>query len=354
MKAPKEELLFFQRFDRLEIEVSPASELILSLFSAYNPRNETPPSWSRSLKRKLSSTSRNSLKIFFQGEVQLGLNSLRFLLSLKPPRTLNSLLNFLSSLPFTDFVHALLSRLDPGIPMLPEIIFKTYFKEPLSEEEEVQWEDFCARYSPDFLESLEGLVEGKFNQSSLSTLLSECWESFFQEEYFQIFPQLKREAEKIVSWANLGRVEFLSRIAPGLSFFNQVNKKDLVVSPTLYGRPFFYTQDSEDKFLLVVPALSPEENWIKNTTNSLFSAFKSLGDLTRIEILRLLSQRPMYAMEIARALSLSHPTVLHHLAALRAAGFVESQLREGNNYYRLIPERWEELYREFKEFLTRP
>ncbi|MGB9553909.1 MAG: hypothetical protein ACPL7L_05995, partial [bacterium] len=110
---------FFQRFDRLEIEVSPAPELILALFSAYSPLNEAPPSWSRSLQRKLSFKARKSLKFFFQREVQLGLNSLRFLLFLQPPRSLNSLLDYLGSLSFTQFVHALLARVDPGIPLLP-------------------------------------------------------------------------------------------------------------------------------------------------------------------------------------------------------------------------------------------
>jgi DNA-binding transcriptional ArsR family regulator len=353
MRVREEHPLFFKKFDRLEIEVSPASELILSLFSAYGARSETHPTWSRSLIRKLSPAARKSLKFFFEGEIQLGLNSLRFLLALKPPRSLDALLTHLSSLTFTDFVRILLSKVDPVVPLLGDIIFKIFAQKPLSEPEKAQWDDFAGRYSRNFVQNLKQLVEGEFNQISFGQLLSECWTDFFQGEYLQIFPLLEKEAAKISSWADLRRMEFLSRIAPGLSFSSNVSEKSLTVSPTFYGRPYFFTQESEASFLLIVPALSPEESLIDSTKASLFYAFKSLGDLTRIEILRLLNQRPMYAMEIARALSLSHPTVLHHLASLRAAGFVESELREGNNYYRLIPARWEELYREFREFLTK-
>jgi len=50
---------------------------------------------------------------------------------------------------------------------------------------------------------------------------------------------------------------------------------------------------------------------------------------------------------------LTHPTVLHHLASLRAAGFVITELKEGNNYYSLVPKKWEKLSEELKNFLTK-
>ncbi|MDK2888457.1 transcriptional regulator, ArsR family [Desulfofundulus australicus DSM 11792] len=50
--------------------------------------------------------------------------------------------------------------------------------------------------------------------------------------------------------------------------------------------------------------------------------FKALGDDTRREILRLLARRDMTAGEIARAFSLTRPTISHHLNILKEAGLV--------------------------------
>ncbi len=353
MKEKESSFYFAKKSDRLEIEVFPVSELILCLFSSFGARSETRPSWSRSLKRKLSSSARKSLKFFFEGEVQLGLGALRFLLDLDSPRTLYSFFSHLKSLSFQDFLKNLLSKLDPGLPLLGEIVLKIRSGKQLSEGEKAQWEDLSSRYSKDFLESLIDLGEGKFNQESLVELLEEVWEVFFLTDYPQIFPLLLKEAQRISSFTGLKRMEFLSRIAPGLSFSADLNQKEILVSPTFYGRPYFFTQENNRRFLLIFPVFPQEGNLDERKKASLYFAFKSLGDPSRMEIIKLLSKKPMYAMEISRALSLSHPTVLHHLASLRAAGFVQSELKEGNNYYWLVPRRWEELNREFLEFLTK-
>ncbi|WP_456419440.1 ArsR/SmtB family transcription factor [Thermovibrio sp.] len=57
-------------------------------------------------------------------------------------------------------------------------------------------------------------------------------------------------------------------------------------------------------------------------------ALKVLGEETRLKILRLLMERPLYVCEISAALGLSDPTVSVHLAKLRKFGFVEDR-REG-------------------------
>lgn len=55
--------------------------------------------------------------------------------------------------------------------------------------------------------------------------------------------------------------------------------------------------------------------------------FKALGDDTRREILRLLARGDMTAGEIARAFSLSRPTISHHLHILKEAGLVADEKR---------------------------
>lgn len=58
---------------------------------------------------------------------------------------------------------------------------------------------------------------------------------------------------------------------------------------------------------------------------------RALADPTRIRILGLLAERPMYGQELAKVLDVKPPTVSHHLAPLIMAGLV--RVRRENNYH---------------------
>ncbi len=67
----------------------------------------------------------------------------------------------------------------------------------------------------------------------------------------------------------------------------------------------------------------------------LADVFKALGDPTRREILRLLSERERSAGEIADAFAISKPSISHHLATLRHAGLVDDERRGQQIFYTL-------------------
>ena len=50
---------------------------------------------------------------------------------------------------------------------------------------------------------------------------------------------------------------------------------------------------------------------------------RALSDPTRIRILGLLAERPMYGQELAKVLDVKPPTVSHHIALLVNAGLVQ-------------------------------
>jgi DNA-binding MarR family transcriptional regulator len=58
---------------------------------------------------------------------------------------------------------------------------------------------------------------------------------------------------------------------------------------------------------------------------------RALADPTRIRILGLLAERPMYGQELARVLDVKPPTVSHHISPLVMAGLV--RVRRENNYH---------------------
>jgi DNA-binding transcriptional ArsR family regulator len=66
--------------------------------------------------------------------------------------------------------------------------------------------------------------------------------------------------------------------------------------------------------------------------------FKALSDKTRLEILRLLEQRPCTVGEIVDQFTLSQPTISRHLAVLKEADLVIDQRRGQNVVYRLNDE----------------
>src|SRR5205085_6555107 len=83
--------------------------------------------------------------------------------------------------------------------------------------------------------------------------------------------------------------------------------------------------DDNQEMLESKTAFSSEE------MKSLVKIGRALADPTRIRILGLLAERPMYGQELAKTLDVTAPTISHHLSPLVMAGLV--QVRRENNYH---------------------
>jgi ArsR family transcriptional regulator len=80
-----------------------------------------------------------------------------------------------------------------------------------------------------------------------------------------------------------------------------------------------------------------------NVTKNLVEVFKLLADETRLQILFLLQQEPeLHVRALCHLLKQSQPAVSHHLALLRLAGLIEMRRNGKHNFYRLVPQRFEE------------
>ncbi len=72
--------------------------------------------------------------------------------------------------------------------------------------------------------------------------------------------------------------------------------------------------------------------------------FKLLADETRLRILFfLLEKRELNVRTLCDMLELSQPAVSHHLALLRSDGLIECRRDGKHNYYRILPERFDDL-----------
>lgn len=70
----------------------------------------------------------------------------------------------------------------------------------------------------------------------------------------------------------------------------------------------------------------------------LLKFFKAMGDETRLQIVGLLSANARRVSDLASELSLSEPTVSHHISTLREAGLLNLRTEGTNRYYSLNTE----------------
>lgn len=78
----------------------------------------------------------------------------------------------------------------------------------------------------------------------------------------------------------------------------------------------------------------------------LASAFAALADPARLRLLSLIAAQPtgeVCACDLVEPLGRSQPTVSHHLKVLYEAGLVEREKRGTWVWYRVVPERLDEL-----------
>jgi ArsR family transcriptional regulator len=80
------------------------------------------------------------------------------------------------------------------------------------------------------------------------------------------------------------------------------------------------------------------------TVKEFVSIFKLLSDETRLRILFYLTQTDeLHVRALCNLLGQSQPAVSHHLALLRVAGLIEPRRAGKHNYYRILPQRFQDL-----------
>jgi len=173
--------------------------------------------------------------------------------------------------------------------------------------------------------------------------IQEYYQVFFAEEEAQIRPTLARSlAEAQVLAGQLQLVDLVERLSHGVRLENLESIDELTLLPSWWVTPLaFLTRPGNDKVLIAFGARPEVRNETEGAepATGLVNAIKSLGDPTRLRILRFLSNEPLTPTELARRLRLRPPTVIHHLRILRLASLVKVTV--GENMEKLYTARLE-------------
>ena len=168
-----------------------------------------------------------------------------------------------------------------------------------------------------------------------------AWQERFQAVETRVASMEERDAEsRRVEARSLPLLEFVEKTTAGIRWVREPGVTRLIMAPSYFARPYNYLFERREMRVICYPlgdaALDGDATALPTATVRLF---KALGDESRLRILRLLADGDLYLTEIAERMSLSKPTVKHHMMQLRAAGLVTVSETGGLTYYSLRRER---------------
>jgi DNA-binding transcriptional ArsR family regulator len=310
-----------------------AYDLFISLFVLHHPADfGLRPSWTAGVRQRLSAPRRDFLeRVYTFATVPLA-----WLASLRGAKDADSILHQAEALDPADCFACLTlgpEKLEKAGSLLETVSTRH-------------------RWTPEDRQTLaEALVgEGSLTENGLEELLSlwtqkeeagrrylaalsEYYRAFFCEEEARIQPALRsglnrgRELEAQLPLQTL--VETLSR---GIRLEDLSSLQSLTLVPSFWISPLsFLSRPRQNQLLMAFSARSDLESVAPGaeTPDALVGALKSLGDPTRLRILRYLARQPMTPTELAHLLRLRPPTIVHHLHSLRLAGLVHVSVGKG-------------------------
>lgn len=200
----------------------------------------------------------------------------------------------------------------------------------------------------DVAESLERLVRSpEAFGADLVAMLRQFWDRVFAKTWGQLLPGFERSVHHMEQIRTSCTFQELLRktliplelhegrqLLRALRGGSELRLKDIAYctfTPSAFNDSRFWTTYDIGKrlapwFPYFDPDLKPradaDEGDLTLAAPDIALIFRALGDTTRFAMASLLGRRPRAASELANALSVSKPTISHHLHVLRSAGLL--------------------------------
>jgi DNA-binding transcriptional ArsR family regulator len=315
------------------------------------------PAWAAGVRSRVPTEHRDILE-----QVQRFLFIPRqWILTLPPPKDAATVLWFLGKLPPED---RLLTLVEGGgapktvIEILRSVVHRGM--DPLNDLEALR-EAYQGNGTAPRPKTLASMVE-LFSKAADSgerylVALKAYQRVFFAEEEGHIRPFLEEAVENAKILADqLSLEDLIEALSRGVRLGIAPTCKEWVFVPSYWISPLVSFEIINDKRSLFMFGGRPSDVSLVSgevVPEGMLRTFKTLGDPTRLRILRYLSQENITPAEIARRLRLRAPTVTHHLSVLRLAGLVYLTLDEKNErQYAARMDAIDETFGSLKNFLV--
>jgi DNA-binding transcriptional ArsR family regulator len=329
LTAPRREL-------RVRIDPSPAYDFLACLYLLGNDNEELPfevsAKWIERARTALGAELRADLKLLFPWRGRsLGVVGA---MEHTPGLSIRAFIKRLSATPIEALLELMLGETlaDRGaLPLLRAAIGGA----PAAMDE--------------FIAATEAEVDRKWLRRLLALPPSEVrarLARLLREGYTRVYAAREAEVTALLDadvaarrqlGAALSDTELVERATGGFVIGPDAPYAGIVLAPTYHFRPYNLITAYRGVRVFIYPIeTSPGSD---TPPAEVVRYYKALADETRLRLLRLLAGREMYLQELARALGVSHVTVLHHIALLRAAHLVQVVEREKLKYYRLRADR---------------
>ena len=133
-------------------------------------------------------------------------------------------------------------------------------------------------------------------------------------------------------------------------FMNIAEYKHYIFIPVYFFSPHKIRYMDETTQILFINVVKRQLS-VDEEREELVKALKVMSDSSRLELLRLITERPMYGKEIAEKLKITTPTVSHHIDQLKDVGLIHEERDKNTKYFSTDPRRIDALLERLKKFL---
>jgi DNA-binding transcriptional ArsR family regulator len=194
------------------------------------------------------------------------------------------------------------------------------------------------------------------------THLRTMWEAYLAPEWQRNLPMLKEcvETFQSIDFSGMSADEIILQVADRETPQKLVEVLDeaheIILIPSAHVGPYLLLiSHSETRARMVFGARTPKGVVSRSpelNRTELIARMDALANETRLSILHLLSQEgELGSQDIMARLDLSQSAASRHLQHLKVTGYVFEQWRGGAKYYRINPERIDDMFQSLKEFL---
>lgn len=315
-----------------------AYDFLISLYVLMRPEKyDLSPAWAKGVRSRLSAESRATHRFFFGADDAPGPGLLHLVPETEAPFGTADLISAVAALGSPRFIAELLTRGHPARAAAARALEALVEGRPLSHTLDIPYREFMAALPAVGRRRVQRLIaEAESLYGAYLALLEDYRHVHFDAEWPQtskVVARRLRQDQALMS--RLQPREVIGRVTGGLTLAPEACQHVTLV-PTFYASPFVWIVNRANGVLLLYGARERSDSAEAEALAidpELAASLKALADDSRLRMLRMLAREPMYGQQLAHRLGLSHATVSHHMAVLRAAGLARTELTEGSKRY---------------------